>query len=142
MSRIVKYLNLLVLSTFMIGQVQYAYSTYFCTMMQQQVSAPVMKMNMGTEAKNTCDQCKAVTPDHQGEQLNQSDCIQSTTLQKSTLDNFTDSQKLVHHFVPAAFISNSLSTVGSQLLLTTYHVLPTPVSPPSDLPILNSNLRF
>lgn len=142
MSRAYKYLNLLVLSTFLVGQVQYAYSTYFCTMMQQPVSAPVMKMNMDTEAGNACDQCQAVTPTHQSEQLRQGDCVQLTISQKSTLDNFTDSQKSVQHFVSAAFISNSLSTVTTQLLPTSCHLLPIAVSPPLDLPTLNSNLRI
>ena len=142
MSKTARYLNLLVLSTFLVGQVQYAYSTYFCTMMQQPVSAPVMKMNMDTATGNACDQCQAVTPTHQGEQLNQGDCVRVNTSQKSTLDNFTDSQRFVQHFVPTAFIGNSLSTVAPQLLLTSYHLLPAAASPPLDLPTFNSNLRI
>ncbi len=143
MSTRVKYFNFLVLSAFLVGQVQYAYSYYFCSMSKQQVSSPSMNMDMMDAAsENMCDQCQAVTPIRDGAHLTQTDCVSLITSQKSTVDNFTDSHRLVQHFISAALVGSSLSTVASRLPFTASHVLPTAVSPPLDLPTLNSNLRI
>ncbi len=144
MSRLVKYLNLLVLSTFLVGQVQYAYSTYFCTMMQQRVNGPTVHMKSKTSnSEITCGQSQDVKSISNVVQLIQGDCIKLVTSKKSTLDSFTDLHKSVQHSVPAAIIiGNSLSTVAIQLLSASHYLLPAAVSPPLDILTLNSNLRI
>ncbi len=143
MSRISTYLNLLILSTFLVGQVQYAYSSYFCTMTQQPVNAPTMKSApSGLAPEAFCEKCQAVKPAQNGEQLNQGDCVKVITSEKSTLSSFTDSQKSIQHFAPIAFVINELSAISARPLHTTYYLIPTAASPPLDISILNSNLRI
>ncbi len=143
MSKTVKYLNLLVLLTFLVGQVQYAYSVYFCTMLQAPVPAPTMKMSSAEVGwGNTCDHCSSATQTLEGEQLAQVDCVRLITSQKSTLGSFTESQKLIQHIMSVSFVGNRLLALIEKPLSTTCSLIPTTSSPPSDISIFDSNLRI
>ncbi len=138
----VKYLNLLVLLTFLVGQVQFAYASYFCTMKQAPVKSPVMAMaSSSNETDDVCTQCSGVIPPQNRLQLVEGNCIKVVTAEKSVVSSFTDSVKMLSHFVivfgfiPAMngqhlAISNQLSAINNA------------DPPPLDLPTLNSNLRI
>ncbi len=138
----VKYLNLLVLLTFLVGQVQFAYASYFCTMKQAPVKSPVMAMaSSSNETDDVCTQWSGVIPPQNRLQLVEGNCIKVVTAEKSVVSSFTDSVKMLSHFVivfgfiPAMngqhlAISNQLSAINNA------------DPPPLDLPTLNSNLRI
>ena len=135
-----KYLNLFVLLTFLVGQVQFAYASYFCTMKQAPVKSPVMAMTSpGNETEDACTQCSGVIPPHNEQQLVEGNCIKVVTAEKSVVSSFTDSVKLLSHFVIAfSFVPPS----SYQPSAVHYQLFSRNSSPPLDLPILNSNLRI
>ena len=133
-------MNLLVLSTFMVGQVQFAYASYFCTMKQAAVKSPVMEMTSQiSDAAEVCTQCSGVIPPQHGSQLVEGNCIKIVSTEKSVVSSFTDSVKLLSHFVTVISFIPALnyhpSAIGHQLISPSS-------SPPLDLPTLNSNLRI
>ncbi len=136
----VKYLNLLVLLTFLVGQVQFAYASYFCTMKQAPVKSPVMAMAPPTnETEDVCTQCSGMVPPQNEQQLAEGNCIKVVTAEKSVVSGFTDSVKLLSHLVIAfSFVPPS----SYQPSAVHYQLFSRNSSPPLDLPILNSNLRI
>ena len=138
-----KYLNLLVLLTFLVGQVQYAYSSYFCTMKNAGVSAAAAVMKMDGSKENSCDECTA-TVQHVSltAQSLKSNCMERRVEQKMVVDNFTGSQQTVEHFVGTFFIAANPTTIGNQLFTVHSSLFTSTDSPPLDLPTLNSNLRI
>ena len=136
----VKYLNLIVLLTFLVGQVQFAYASYFCTMKQAAVKSPVMAMTSpGNETEDVCAQCSGVIPPQNGLQLVEGNCVKVVTAEKSVVSSFTDSAKLISHFVVAF---NFVPPSSYQLSAISHQLLSQSDSPPLDLPTLNSNLRI
>jgi hypothetical protein len=136
----IKYLNLFVLLTFLVGQVQYAYASYFCTMKQSPVESPVMMMaSTSNQTADVCTQCSGVIPPQNGPQLIGGNCIKIVTSEKSVVSSFTDSVKLLSHFVTAfSFVPVS----SYQPSAVSYQLFRHSDSPPLDLPTLNSNLRI
>jgi hypothetical protein len=138
-----KYLNLLVLLTFLVGQVQYAYSSYFCTMKNAGISAAAADMKMDVPKENSCDEC-AVMPQSvppTGQSL-KSNCMERRVEQKMVVDNFTGSQEVVHHFVGNLFTFDNLATIDNRLFTLRHSLFTSTDSPPLDLPTVNSNLRI
>lgn len=139
----IKYLNVFVLLAFMVGQVQYAYSSYFCTMKNAGVSAATANMKMDAPKENSCDECavtvQRVSPTAQSLKSN---CMERRVEQKMVVDNFTGSQEMVHHFVGNLFTFDNLAKIDNRLF-TLHHSLFTSTDPPPlDLPTVNSNLRI
>ncbi|HQT92681.1 MAG TPA: hypothetical protein PL001_11720 [Candidatus Kryptobacter bacterium] len=142
MNERMKYLNLLVLLTFLVGQVQYAYASYFCTMMQRPVEAPTMVMSsMTSSSDNICDECQGVIPPVHGQQLAQGNCVKLIAADKSTVDSFAEWTKYHAQFVSMFnFVNPQVTTQQSapQGFVSQFSFIP----PPLDLPTLNSNLRI
>jgi hypothetical protein len=138
-----KYLNLLVLLTFLVGQVQYVYGFYFCTMDKATVSASNAEMKTDNCTEDACGECSAkVQSVSSASQELKSDCMQLHVEKKSVVDNFTSSQKLSPHFIQFTLIGNQAESVSNQLF-TLHHSLFTSTDPPPlDLPTVNSNLRI
>ena len=126
--------------TFLVGQVQFAYASYFCTMKQAPVESPVMVMASPTdETEDVCTQCSGVIPPQNGPQLVGGNCIKVVTAEKGVVSSFTDSAKLISHFVIAfGFVPTS----SYHLSAISYHLFGQSNSPPLDLPTFNSNLRI
>ena len=138
----VKYLNLFVLLTFLVGQVQFAYASYFCTMKQAPVKSPVMAMiSPGNETEDVCAQCSGVILPQHGPQLVEGNCIKVVTAEKSVVSSFTDSVKLLSHIV---IVFGSIAAISGQHLAISNRLsaINNADSPPLDLPTLNSNLRI
>ena len=126
----------------MVGQVQYACVSYFCTMMQRPVSAPAMTVNSRARScEDPCSCSRRITLRQYGLQLVANNCIKVVYSKKSVVSSFTDSAKLISHFVMVLGFMPNLnghqSAIGNQLSATN-----NAASPPSDLPTLNSNLRI
>lgn len=135
-----KYLNLFVLLTFLVGQVQFAYASYLCTMKHAPVKSPVMAMAAPSdETQDVCTQCSGVIPPQNGQQLVEGNCIKIVTAEKSVISSFTDSVKLLSHFVTSF---NFVPASSSHLSTISYQLIRHSNSPPLDLPTLNSNLRI
>ncbi len=138
-----KYLNILVLLTFLAGQVQFAYTSYFCTMEHKAVQKPALAMTASMDSDgDMCNECQSVIPQKQGQQLIGSNCIKVINLEKSTVSDFASSQKSIQHFVSVSSMANQLSVISSQLSPMSYEPSAGTDSPPLDLPTLNSNLRI
>jgi hypothetical protein len=136
----IEYLNLLVLLTFLAGQVQFAYTTYYCTMKQMAVKTPAMSTtSMDSSTGDVCDQCQEVIPPLHGEQIADGSCIKVVTAEKSVVSSFNDSVKLLSH---VAITFSSVPTSSYQPSAVSYQLFRPTDSPPRDLPTFNSNLRI
>lgn len=127
---------------FMVGQVQYAYSSYFCTMRQMSVKSPNMSMNMPTDRNgSSCGECQVAVPPQHAQQLIGSNCIKVISAEKSVVSSFAERAKF-HSQVVIAFsfiqADEYARQPGHQSLIS----VPPINSPPLDLPILNNNLRI
>ncbi|MCL5268618.1 MAG: hypothetical protein M1469_11030 [Bacteroidetes bacterium] len=136
------YLNLAVLLAFIVGQVQYGCISHFCTMMQSPVSAPELSMNSEAySCEGPCSCSRRITLRQYGLQLVENNCVKAVYSKKSVISSFTDSTKLLSHFVMVLGFMPTLyghkSAIGDQL-----SAINNAASPPLDLPILNSNLRI
>ncbi len=97
-----KYLNLLVLVAFAVGQVQYGYVSYFCTMEQKAVQRPTMSMTSPNVSDNDmCDECQGIIPSQHGQQLLESSCMKVVSMEKRTVDNFAEWAKFHTHVIAA-----------------------------------------
>ncbi len=142
MNEKIKYLSLLVMLTFVVGQVQYAYATYFCTMKQMVVNSASIEMaatsSMGMTA---CDECAGTVQPKFAVQIVQGNCIQVQLAEKKIVDNFTDSGKYnLHPTASLVFIvvQDQCRQISRQNFIP---VLRTD-SPPLDIPTFQSNLRI
>ena len=129
--------------TFVVGQVQLAYSSYFCTMKQMTVKTPIMAMTSNSDLnEGVCEQCQEVMQPSHGQQLVEANCIKVITTEKSVVSSFSDSQRSIQHFVGVAVIGDQLSSTGYLPSAIGYQLLAQADSPPLDLPTLNRNLRI
>lgn len=137
-----RYLNLAVILAFLIAQVQYACSSYFCTMMQAYVSGPSTTVNSITHSCEDLCNCPQRTAPHQGGgEIVEGNCIKTLNLEKSVISSFTDPAKFCGDVIAAqGFIPTHICTqrFTSQVSIK----FTKSGSPPLDLPILNSNLRI
>ena len=136
-----KYLSFLVLLTFLIGQVQYAYASYFCTMKNAPVSSPAMTMSMDDQSPTHCTECDAFEQPVSGQQILQMNCIQTQLTQKKVVDNFTNTDKSISHFVGIVAVLQSQDEIN-QLSNDNFVRFSRTDSPPLDIPTFNSNLRI
>ena len=136
----IKYLSLFLLLPFAAGQVQYASSSYFCTMTAG--NAPVTCSSSALDDLTDCDQCcSAIVVINTGPTLH-SDCMKVRFEQKSIVDDFTGSQKVIHNFHKVAVVSYPFPIMIDQVFNPGYKLFTSSVSPPLDLPTVNSNLRI
>ena len=126
----------------MVGQVQYACSSYFCTMTQKPVTAPTMAMKLKTHlCEDLCNCDQKILPPQNRQDLVGDNCIKIVNYKKSVVSSFTDSAKLIGHFVtvlasiPA--LNGDQSAIGNPLIATN-----NAASPPQGFHILNCNLRI
>ncbi len=137
----IKYLNILVLLTFLVGQVQYAYASYLCTMKNAPVRSSSMPMAMDEANSQACDECSTFIQPESGQQIVQSNCVLVHLTDKSTLDNFTSLNKAIPHVVGIIAIVNQQSITNHQLSARP-SIMRMGDSPPLDLPTFNSSLRI
>ena len=84
----------------MVGQVQYACVSYFCTMTHRPVGTPVKSMNpKARSCEDLCSCSRRITLRHYGLRLVENNCIKVVDSKKSVVTSFTDSAKLISHFV-------------------------------------------
>ncbi len=144
MTKTSKYLNLVVLLALLVGQLQFARTTYFCAEQLRTVNRPSAELNPSKPMSNNeiCDECQGFIPFYHGYELAPTNCIQVHTFTKSIINNFTISDKPILN--PGGLFcakSNPLA-VSYRPSAMSYALINCDLSPPSDLPIANSNLRI
>lgn len=139
-----RYAHALLALALLAGQVQYAYTTYFCTEQHAAVSKPTIKMQSADRSSGStiCDECCGVIPVHHGAALATLNCIQITTHTKSVVSSFTSTEEVVSYHATSRFVcsrgpveSNQLSAIGNLHFSSTD-------SPPLPLHITNLNFRI
>ncbi|HUI28765.1 MAG TPA: hypothetical protein VLX91_01020 [Candidatus Acidoferrales bacterium] len=135
-----KYLNIIVLLTFLVGQVQYAYAWYFCTMNRAPVSSTSNVMMMDNSNENSCAECGVQQVS--AEQSLKSNCMQARLQEKSVVDSFTSSQKLVQHFAQSIMLGHVSESFGNQLFPFNHKPFTSTDPPPLDIPTSSGNLRI
>ena len=144
-----KYLNIFVLMTFLVGQIQFAYSSYYCTMKGSTVgffSSSGKNKSMSCESmgneNESCDECAPMMDQLFSCETIQSNCMQVHVVQKMVVENFINVNKTSQHlseFTPAcifvSILSNNLFTKSCKIFSSNY-------SPPIDTPTLLNNLRI
>lgn len=140
MSSRTKYLSLLIVLAFTVGQVQYSYTSYFCTMLNAFVPSQSAALAIHSmQHEDGCTECDGTRVSEAGSQVLQPNCFVVNTLQKDVVSTFVGSQNPDLHAATAfAFIVPQpvLRQTGS---FNRYFVR-TPLSPPLDLPTLNNTL--
>ena len=111
-------------------------------MMQRRVSAPTMTMKLKTHScEDLCNCNQRIPPPQNRQALVRGNCIKVVNSTKSVVSSFTDSAKLISHFLIVFGFMQALnghqSAIDDQLSATN-----NAASPPSDLPTFNSNLRI
>lgn len=139
MSRKTKYMSLFIVLAFTAGQVQYSYTSYFCTMLHMFLPSRSAALAMHSMSHDVCTQCDAPLVTQAGNEELVPNCFVVNTIQKD---------------VVSTFVGNSTSEIhaASALALKLPHpiirytsvqnepIVRTALSPPLDLPTLNSNL--
>ena len=144
MTKTSKYLNLFVLLALLVGQVQFVRTTYYCTEQLRAVNRPSAEMHSSRPMSDNeiCDECQGFIPFYHGQALSRTNCIQVHTLTKSVTNDFTISDTPISHLAGLVWGKNELSAVSYQPSASSYLLINYDPSPPSDLPIANSNLRI
>ena len=143
MTKTSKYLNLFVLLALLVGQLQFVRTTYFCTEQLRAVNRPSAEMHSSKPMSDNeiCDECQGFIPFYHGQALSRTNCIQVHTLTKSGVSNFTIADKSISN--PAGTIwTRNMSSVSYRPSAINCTLTNRDSSPPSDIPIENSNLRI
>lgn len=138
----IKYLNLVVLLTFLVGQIQFVYASYFCTMKNAPMTLSSKLMSKDDSCCMACAECSNLTQMEQGRQTINGNCMQLRFEQKMVVDNFTDSHNDIQHFVTVAIIGDQLSMTNFLAAADGCRLFNRIDHPPVDIPTLNSNLRI
>ena len=139
-----KYVNLLLTLALLAGQVQYVYTTYFCTEQHSPISRPAVEMRSAdmSSGSTICDECRGVIPVQHGATLASANCIQITTHSKSVVSSFTISDKPLSHFEVGKVSFSRYTSSPSQHSGIRVHLLNATDSPPLPLHVLNLNFRI
>ena len=143
MTKTSKYLNLFVLLALLVGQLQFVRTTYFCTEQLRTVNRPSAEMHSSKPMSDseTCDECQGFIPLYHGQTLSRTNCIQEHTLTKGVVSNFTIVDKSISN--PAGTVwTRNMSSVSYRPPVISRTLTNCNSSPPSDIPIANSNLRI
>ncbi len=137
MNRPAKYLSLAILLTFMVGQVQYSYTSYFCNMLNRYIASPSASLTIHPRQHfDGCSECQAV---HVRNQVLEPNCFQVDTFQKDVVSNFVTPTNFEVHMA-VAFVISLPQPVVQQATLHIMSIPRTSLSPPLDLPTLNGSL--
>lgn len=125
------------------GQVQYSYTTYFCTMEHKPVKQPTVAGEVSEHALSNkiCDACQGVIVVYHTEGVAKRNCIRVETYRKNVVDSFAETGSALSHIFAA--VATCSCNPGEQA--GTSHgllLMPRCASPPGDISILNSNLRI
>ncbi len=143
MTKTSKYLNLFVLLALLVGQVQFVRTTYYCTEQLRAVNRPSAEMHSSKPMSDNeiCDECQGFIPFYHEQTLSRTNCIQVHTLSKSSVSNFTIADKSISN--PAGTVwARNMSSVSYRPPAISCTLTNRNSSPPSDIPIANSNLRI
>ncbi len=143
MTKTSKYLNLFVLLALLVGQVQLVRTTYFCTEQLRAVNRPSAEMHSSRPMSDNeiCDECQGFIPFYHGLALSSANCLQVHTLTKGAVSNFTIADKSISN--PAGTVwTRNMSFVSYRPPVISCTLTNRNSSPPSDIPIANSNLRI
>ncbi len=143
MTKASKYLNLFVLLALLVGQLQFVRTTYFCTEQLRTVNMPSAEMHSSEPMSDneTCDECQGFIPSYHGQTLSSTNCIQVHILTKSAVSNFAITDKSISN--PAGTVwTRKMSSVSYRPSAISCTLTNRDSSPPSDIPIANSNLRI
>ncbi len=139
-----RYLRAFLTLAFVVGQIQCAYATCFCTERQSPVSMPRVVMNSpDTSSGSTiCDECHGVITMEHGMSLESPSCILFTLHTKSVVSSFTNLETFSGHFEPI-MLFHFISRGTCRTTLASNHLLfATTDSPPLPLHLTNLNLRI
>lgn len=125
---------------FLTGQVQYGYTTYFCRMLDAYVPAQTMALEVQTgHASDACVECDPSGSADSGHQIMVPNCFQINTLQKDVVSTFVGTSAVDLHAV-TAIVAILPPPVVQQAAMHHSYFFRTALSPPLDLPTLNSTL--
>ena len=131
-----------VLLAFLAGQVQYVYSSSFCTMKSSPVSSCCTEATTDNLNDGSFNECPGTVQPIPGEQTIKSNCMQVRIEQKLVVDNFTASQKFVAHFIGISPFGDQMLEINNEPSAFVSHVFNQTDSPPLDILTLSSNLRI
>lgn len=135
-----KNFSLMMVLMFVVGQIQYGYTTYFCTMLNEFVPSPAMTLAVQHEG-DACGQCGGVFASHHENQTFEPNCFKINSVQKDVVSTFTSSSN------PDSFSITTVAFIVPRLLFQQnvhwkFIVAPDAQSPPQDLLTFNRSLRI
>lgn len=143
MSGTKKYLGLLVSIAFVVGQVQYAYAAYYCTMIHRQVDSQseIAVSPEGRVSDQTCVLCDCTATTSRAQEKYEPDCVRVTVGHKDVVGNFQEPS------VPNLIASGSSAVLQANIqtpspALHSTRVVSSLISSSPGISALNNNLRI
>ena len=136
------YLNLVVVLAFLVGQVQYSCSLYFCTMMNKRVTSS--QTGSTSEPLPCCCPCNTAQGMSSSEHIQRivaSNCLRLIKSKKKVVSNFTSSGNSFRPIV-GNMLSVSLDKSDLRSFTQGHLSIIDNKPPPLDLPIFNRILRI
>ena len=126
------------------GQIQYAYSTCFCTDRRAPVTRPeaVMQSPGMPSGSIICDECRGMIPLQHGVSLESPNCVRITMHTKSVVSSFTNFETFSGHFESGILLHIASRETCSLTSATNHLLLGSTDSPPLPLHITNLNFRI
>lgn len=138
-----RYLTLLLCLSFLVGQVPYAYATYYCTVEHKAVGMPSKEERSSPKDLSTkiCDACQGVLIIHRTEGVAKPNCLRVEKHKKDVTDSFAENGYATPHPLVCVVLigcKQAGRSDGKRALLA----FPRNASPPENIPLLGSSLRI
>lgn len=138
-----KYMGLVVSIALVIGQVQYAYAAYYCTMVHHQVSiqTDIAAPHVGHVSDQTCLECDCTGIPFSTQQRYEPDCLRLTIGHKDVVGSFQEpsaSNLCVSGLAAALPVRTQIPSIALHSTMAVSGL----VSSSPGIPALNNNLRI
>ena len=136
------YLNMVIMLAFLVGQVRYECSSYYCTMMHSTVSnSAVGTSSVQLPCGCSCKASQRLRSPRVGQQLAARGCLRLIKRQKKVVSNYTDSVKNSVPLIASLYLV-SLVDRGLRSDTHSFYAFIDSKPPPLDLTIVNLVLRI
>lgn len=137
------YFVLLLCFSFLAGQVQYSYTTYYCSVEHAEVKEPVVEKAIPAGKLNNriCDECQGVEVFYHTVGVSKPSCLKVDRQKKDVVDAFVN-EELVQFHPKIVFVTPPFNRAGRPILREAVMLLHHGTSPPENIPVPPINLRI
>ncbi len=127
----------------LVGQMQFAYTSYYCTVKHAVVKEPMVETAQSgmKPGQKVCDQCRGIEILYHGAGVSMPSCLRVERHKKDVTDSFVDAGSVQPNVISTAAILPG-SQVSLLLATETPGPLPRSASPPELTHPFSTNLRI